>query len=301
VQDICTEFKIATVGCEDPTPICGDVKTAFEDCCHTEGHDRTPIKLGCNTWGCNICHYKKAVREAYKANARLNGVWEECYKYGIDLYRPVHLLTSPPPEEYHRFYDRKAYATVNTQNVKYLKEIGLIGGCTATHQVRGNTDAIRQYKAGTTALKDSWHFHSVGFMPDGHKIDSKAFYDATGWIYKNIPIITKGGARNVIAYELNHAASYKTETGASHLLRWWGALSYNAVRVVEKQHKEIKLCHVCKADKHRYYDDYQTDQGEAYEITLERRVTLTPAQFSKVASVVPQPLKPRPTTITAYV
>lgn len=249
---------------------------------------------------CPVCHYRIAVREAYKAVSRLRGLWEECRKYGLDLGRPVHMMTSPPPELYHYFATAPMYAKINQMNLNHLKEIGVIGGCTVTHKVRGKPYVIRQYKARAVELPDAWHFHTVGFIPDGHKVRSDAFYAATGWIYKNIPIVTKGGARNVIAYELNHAANYGTATGSSHLLRWWGATSYNAMRLIETKRREIKPCKVCEADKHRYYEDYENDQGEAYRTTVTRQVRLTPEQLAKVEARLSQERRPRPTEITAY-
>lgn len=251
---------------------------------------------------CPTCHYRIAVREAYKAVARLRGLWEECRKYGLDLGRPVHMVTSPPPEEYHRFNTAQLFSKVNNENLNHLKAIGVIGGCTVTHRVRGKPYIIRQYKAHEIELPEAWHFHTVGFMPDGHKIRSDAFYDATGWIYKAIPILKKGGARNVIAYELNHAANYGTATGGSHLLRWWGASSYNSMKLIQSKAREIKPCKVCEADKHRYFETYDADQGEAYQVKVTRQVRLTPEQLAKVAArMTNHELRPRPTEITAYV
>lgn len=294
-------FELTTVGMGEPEPYCGDMYTLFEDCSHVENHDRENLRLGCNSWECQLCHYKKATREAYKAAARINGLWVEAYKYGIDLYMPVHVITSPPPAEYHRFAAKDDYAKINAHNVKYLKSIGVIGGCTATHRIRGTAKQVRAYQAHQIALKDSWHFHTVGYMPDGHKIDSGAFYEATGWVYKTIPIKSRKGVRNVVAYELSHAASYRPGgSGSGHLLRWWGVTSYNQMRVLEKELRELKLCKVCKADKHRYSENYQNDQGEAFSITTQREVSLTSGQLAKVASLVSQSLKPRPATITAY-
>lgn len=294
-------FELTTVGCGQPSAMCGDVRTIFEDCSRVELHDRTPVTLGCNTWDCVLCHYKKAARESYKAAARLNGLWTEAYKYGVDLHWPVHIITSPPPDEYHRFKTPDSYAKINAQNVKLLKNIGVIGGCTATHRIRGSAKSIRDHKAHKITLADSWHYHTVGYMPEGHKIDSDAFYEATGWIYKTIPLRARAGARNVIAYEVSHAASYRPGgSGSGHLLRWWGVTSYNQLRILETETKTVKLCKVCTADKHRYFEDYQNDRGEAYDIKTERSVQLTPGQLAKVAALVNQPLRPRPTTIEAY-
>lgn len=302
MQEICTDsLNWKTAGMGNSELYCGDCRTVFEDCYRVHGHDRTDIRLGCNSMDCPVCHYRIAVREAYKAVSRLRGLWTECRKYGLDLGRPVHMMTSPPPELYHYFSTASMYSKINQMNLHHLKDIGVIGGCTVTHRVRGKPYLIRQYKAREIDLKDAWHFHTVGFMPDGHKVRSDAFYDATGWVYKAIPIIKKGGARNVIAYEVNHAANYGTSSGSSHLLRWWGASSYNAMKLIERRSKEIKACKVCECDKHRYFEDYDNDQGEAYKVTVARQVTLTPAQLAKVASRLSQERKPRPVEISAYV
>ncbi|HEY9758863.1 MAG TPA: hypothetical protein V6C97_27085, partial [Oculatellaceae cyanobacterium] len=180
------------------------------------------------------------------------------------------------------------------------KEIGIIGGCTTLHRVRGKPYIIKQYKERKISLPDAWHWHTVGFMPDGHKIDSKAFYEASGWVYKNIPIVSKGGARNIIAYELNHAAGYPTSTGHSHLLRWWGSTSYNAMKLVQKRTSTVKQCTNCSADKHRYWETHDQDQGEARAVKVEREILLTSDQLARVASKIRQDLKPRSEFITQY-
>lgn len=301
MQEICTEsLKWDTAGMGDTELYCGDCRTVFEDCYRVQGHDLEHIKLGCNKMTCPVCHYRIAVRESYKAVARLRGLWEQCRIYGLDLGRPVHLVTSPPPEEYHNFSTLQQYSKINNRNLKYLRDIGLIGGCTSLHRIRGKPHVIKQYKARKIDLKDAWHWHTVGFMPEGHKIDSPAFYDATGWVYKNIPIVTKGGARNIIAYELNHAAGYQTAAGHSHLLRWWGATSYNAMKITITKTMEIKHCQACDAEKHRYWESYDQDQGEARICNTIRETHLSPAQLARVASKIRQDLKPRHELITLY-
>lgn len=287
----------------NPGIYCGDCRTVFEDCCRVQGHDLTRIKLGCNDLNCPVCHYRMAVREAYKANSRLMGFWNECYKYGFDLGNPCHVITSPPASEYHCFDTAEDYSKINQRNLHYLKDIGLIAGCTVPHMIRGNSHMIRRYKAHEIDLSPSWHWHTVGFMPYGHKIKSDAFYAATGWVYKVIPIVKEGGQKNVLAYELNHAARYGTAKSSSHLLRWWGATSYNAMRLIESRTRKILECKACGSEKHRYYESYQEDQGEAYRVLVDRKVQLTLEQLERIRvklGLDPVELVPRYEKITEY-
>lgn len=282
---------------------CGDVRTKWEDCSAVEGDDLVPIKLGCTRMECPICHYRIAVREAYKAYDRLDGFRKQCSYHGLDVGEPVHMIISPPPEIYSHFGYREGYSKINDQAIRLLQDVGVIGGSFVWHQVRGKPWQIKKYKAGELQLKVSWHGHAVGYMPSSWLIKSNDFYESTGWIYKNIPIVTKGGARNVIAYELNHAAVYTTDTvrtrlirrrhsavdellpekaRTSHALRWFGALSYNQLKCVETRTKSVKLCRRCDADKHRYFETRADDQGEAYQFKRTRQYTLSDSQFESV-------------------
>lgn len=296
-------LKWDTVGRIGPTSLsCGDVRTVFEDCSTVQGHDRTAIKLGCNSYGCTVCHYRRVAREAKKAYSRLSGLGVECYRRGLDLGDLRHVVLSPPPEQRELFLTRSGYQKLNKKALRYYQDVGVIGGALCWHMVRGSPREIKAYKQHQLNLELSPHTHTVGYMPEGHKINSDAFYEATGWIYKNIPIVTSGGALNVLAYELSHAAIYPTATGSSHVLRWWGATSYNRISVQVETTRIPKTCQECSAEKHRYHEDYDQDLGVAHDIKEKRSYDLNTKQFGAIVQkfTTPPALRPRPGKITEY-
>lgn len=245
---------------------------------------------------------RRVYREAAKAYRRLLGLKDDCYRKGLDLGELRHVMVSPPPEQRELFLTKDGYGKLNKKALRYFQDIGVIGGAGCWHLVRGKPSVIRAYKRHELELPLSPHMHTVGYMPEGHQVNADNFHEATGWIYKNIPIVTQGGAANVLHYELSHAAHYPTSTGMSHALRWWGASSYSKIKVQLELEREQKLCHDCKADLHKYQESYDCDLGPAVRIREIRKFTLTPTQFEGVVKRLssPQPLKPRPEQITAY-
>lgn len=301
MQGICTEsLNWTTSGMGERSLYCGDQLSAFEDCSSVQGHDVKHIRLGCRKLTCPDCHYNAAARESHKVKARLQGFYDEAYKAGYDLGLPIHIITSPPEDEYHNFTAINLFSKINKRNLDHLKNIGIIGGCTVLHQVRGKPKIIRLYKERKIALPASWHWHTVGFMPEGHLINSDAFYDATGWVYKNKGARPFEGMRKTISYELNHAATYQGKSHGSMALRWWGATSYNAMTLIQKRTTAVKLCNTCTAEKHRYWESYDQDQGEARRVTITRDVSLSPVQLARLAGKIRQVPKPRPELITLY-
>lgn len=277
-----------------PQPSCGDGRTKFKDCSRVQLHDRAAIIQSCHDLDCYECHHRVSAKAGYKAIDRLAGLWKTAYIAGYDLGPFVHMMLSPPASEYSRFLDSRTYTKVQKEALKYLEWIGMIGSCYCLHQKRGKPDVLDSYKLHQLELDDSWHYHAIGFMPNGWKIKSDAFYEQTGWVYKNLGDKDFEAARGTISYQLSHASYYQLATGYhSQALKWAGRCANNQMKVIEDIQKSIESCSTCGADKHVYIDDYSQDQGEATKKIVTRTVTLTPGQLAKVASRIHGPTRPR--------
>lgn len=288
MQEICTEsIEWITNGRGQALPSCGDVRSVFADCSRTWGHDIERIKLGCNTWACPTCCFRRAWREARDIVKRLHGCQAAARKHDVDLGEIRHLVLSSgdprDPDTLEPYLQLPTYRKIRAQAIHYSQAIGMIGGTAIIHAVRGPPAHIRAYQAHQKELPFSPHFHLVGFMPEGFQVASPAFYDATGWIYKNMPIYSKGGEFELTKYELGHAARFVTSSGhMSQLYSWWGCSSYNQVTVKLREERTIKECRVCKADKHKYTEDYALDLGEMVKVKESRLFSLAPAQLARL-------------------
>lgn len=287
------------VGTGEPLPSCGSLTSKYEACSRDHQHYQHWVPLSCNRWPCPVDFKRLARREARKAENRMRGVHDAYLKAGRDLGIPVHLILSPPPEDLGRFQDTDAYQKIKAQSRAICEKIGIVGGCMVTHNKRGSTKQMKLFQAGLLDLPDSYHFHIIGFLPNGHQLKSNELHKATGWIYKRIDFRTANfdTVYRIAKYELGHAAY----SDATHIITWFGVCSYNAVRSVTKTTSEVKTCKVCGADIHRYWDGGE-DIGEstkkrktvAYtlELTIVNRLTaryslpICPPRYEDLASYV---------------
>lgn len=288
MQEISTDaLNWVTVGRGQAKPSCGDIRSVFGDCSRTWGHDVERIKLGCNTWDCPACCYRRAWREARDVVHRLHGCQAAGRKHGVDLGEIRHLVMSSgdprEPATLEPYQELTSYRKIRAQAIDYAQIIGMIGGTAIIHAVRGPPAHIRAFQAHQKELPFSPHFHLVGFMPEGFQVASPAFYEATGWIYKNMPIYSKGGEFELTKYELGHAARFASLSGhISQAYTWWGCSSYNQVEVKTRTEKTVKACRVCRSDKHKYTEDYAMDLGELVKVKKRRVFTLSAAQLARL-------------------
>lgn len=289
------------VGSGDPLPLCGNVNSKYEVCSRDQAHYLKYTPLSCNRWLCSIDYKRLAKREAHKAEMRMRGVHDAYLKNGRDLGLPVHLILSPPKDQQEKFQDSDHYQKMKSRALDLAKKIGIVGGCIVTHNKRGSNAQIKAFRQGFIDLPDSYHFHIIGFMPNGHSLKSNEVHQATGWVYKRIDFRNaKFSTVYAIAkYELSHAA-YSENT---HILTWFGVCSYNAVKTEIKISYEQKTCKICGADIHRYWDGGQFI-GEAtiktknvvytLHLTIVNRLTLRynlpicPARYEDLQDLVRQ-------------
>jgi hypothetical protein len=146
--------------------------------------------------------------------------------------------------------ERLTYRQLRTEAVRVLKKAGLRGGCLIYHPWRELEDSAG-VKTGEWYY--SPHFHSVGF---GWIHGTPEISLRDGWVVKN-----HGLRKNVYAtlmYQLSHAGvsmpvarcgilPIAKSTGSKmHTVTWWGACSYNVLRVPREVLESKECCPICK-------------------------------------------------------
>jgi len=172
-------------------------------------------KRSCARAECPVCYEKWASKEAIKSSKRLRA-------YQARYVRPIHVVISPPSEEC-----ALSYPSLRKRVITHLKESGLVGGLVIVHP-------FRKFDG---SWKLSPHFHAVGY---GWIKNTAEIFNKSGYVIKNLG--TRGSSRATILYQLSHAGV----KNSIHTLTWFGALSYNKLKVVITQEKEI--CPICRGD-----------------------------------------------------
>lgn len=287
--------KGLTCGC-----ISDDFSDRYEACSKDDTHYKKPLARSCNERGCPVCSPKIVYRESVKANERICKIHDEWLKIGYDLGTPHHMILSPGESININDLSPGQYEKYSKQAQKYAEQIGIIGGCQVTHSTRGTKWDYRDMRKGLITendIKIGLHFHIVGYMPNGHLINSPDFYAQTGWIYKNIPfrVPKVNTSFHVIKYELSHAAFAENK----HMLRWFGICAYNNSNVEVKTSNVEAVCHTCKAPIALYtdglFDSYKIIKKVYRKFTIPLNVVkrLT-ARYSLKQGI------PRGETILAY-
>lgn len=164
---------------------------------------------------CPICWASWATREKDKAVQRLSA-----FKLKGRVLKPIHVTVSIPRSDYGLPLEK-----IREKMYKALKRVGMIGGMMIIHPRRW--DARKQsYFSG--------HSHVIGY---GWIQDVRKNYVASGYIVKNLRI--RKTVEGTIFYQLSHCGI----SSEHHTITWFGALSYNKLKVtyVEK-HSECPVC-----------------------------------------------------------
>jgi len=241
------------------------------DCHHTDVHH-----YHCCKWECPICYPWTASKRARESANRLCGVYEAWKNHGVDLGYINQIVISVPESEYADF-DEKKYAK---RMRKEAKKIGLSGGLAVFHPYRvldeieevlrivmqekgiegGNWVGIHQnilrfgYLNGR--LIDTWldyvefapHWHIIGFFKLKEKSD--AFYERTGWTYKNVSMekyhepLNKDGVRGTLRYLCTH---HRIEKGKQSVT-YFGKAAPNQVLHETIVERKVAKCPQCSAE-----------------------------------------------------
>lgn len=293
---------------ERTNPLCGDNTIFTVVCPEDESHYKKGILSDCHSWMCPDCYKLHVRKEADAAFEYLSNVKREYYVQGIDLGLPVHLILSPDPAAVGDLSQLTAdrYRELEATARKHAERIGCIGGTIITHNVVGDSKTIRNHRLYGTPIKHQLHFHFIAFMPNGFLMKSNDFHQLTirkgeRWIYKTIPLrVPKFGVvKNILRYELSHAAVpvYSRYTG--HIIRYIGCCSRNNVKVELSVVKEPVLCPVCGRQLH--LDREGDDLGEYFRKVKYRRFLIKPDTVRRIAEKYHLTVgQARPETITGW-
>jgi hypothetical protein len=164
---------------------------------------------------CPICYEAWAGKEAGKIEHRLRGAPKKS--------RPIHVVVSPSMTDILTL----TYEQLRAKTYSISKASGFRGGSCIFHPFREN-DLTNQWYF-------SPHFHLIGY---GWIKGTKEGYERHGWVVKNV------GLRKTVAgtalYQLSHAGIH----GKYHTVTWFGALSYNKLKVPRSE-DVVEVCPLC--------------------------------------------------------
>lgn len=187
---------------------------------------------------CPICYEKWAGKEAHKIEYRFSQ-WKGSGK-------AIHVMISVP-----RGLWNVPLEGLRSKIYKVARGVGFFGGSCIPHPFRQICDYCGSPKDSFTdrclncgCSEFSWvfspHFHLIGYgWIRGDRV--KELYEREGWITKNL-----GLRDSVIAtaqYQLSHAGIKE----GKHTVTWFGAFSYNKLRVVPEV-QEKPCCPLCGAE-----------------------------------------------------
>lgn len=295
-----------TVGRRPAGPLCRAV-TEYIDCPTDatanipldQKHAHGEIKFNCHDMMCRACSKPLAFARSAIVWERLSQIQTEWYLrgYRLDFY---HFILSPPPESYYDFSTFKGLKRIERMAAAKWRELGVVGGYQVIHRVRGTDKQIRDYQDHRIKLAASWHWHNVGFgpaapiiepggvFPDGWRYvegysKSPALYSDDEWVFKMKDIAADGGARNVINYEIKHAALYSREPDGrlSNVIRPMGIASPKYSDA--KPWTEIlrRDCEVCGRELVRHIDGFGVEDATVQR--KHKRVKVTDTQMELAA------------------
>lgn len=162
---------------------------------------------------CPVCWESWANREKDKAVQRI-----QAFKI---RGKPIHVMISVPREDY-----GLTVPEMRVKVYKNLKAVHMIGGMLIFHPDRKND-------------LDQWffspHFHALGY---GWIQDVRRNYYSGGYVVKNLRI--RKTVEGTIFYQLSHCGISEQ----LHTVTWFGALSYNKLKVIYKEPKPV-VCEMC--------------------------------------------------------
>jgi hypothetical protein len=215
---------------------CG--KWIMRGCLNVEAHrqqildgdavDKAYVKLtkrSCGRFECPVCHEKAFAKAAHRIEHRLSA-----FKVKGRELKVIHVIVSPSSLDLYKL----RFVDLRRKCLKVLKDAGVFGGSIIFHPWRrlGEDDDFEK-TAGAWYL--SPHFHVLGY---GWVQRVKEVYDRDGWVVKNLGV--RKSVNATAMYQLSHCGIHERR----HSITWFGALSYNKLRVPRLE-VEKELCPLC--------------------------------------------------------
>lgn len=227
-----SDYSIEVVRTMPEHPYCGDERTSAAICEQAslkqyaagveQEHTARGVKRSCHRPTCASCGDDVIKQRAVELRDKVNGVRRLFLEEGVRLdYNgfgkdkrlkscyAVELILSPPASEYGKYQTFEGYGHMWRTAAEFARKIGMVGGISAMHPVRGEHEVIEAYMEGRIELDFSPHYHFICYMPKRHLINSDAFMEMTGWFYKVVPKWEWGKFKKSlfrkIEYELDHA------------------------------------------------------------------------------------------------
>jgi len=251
------DINIVIPGLEEPYLGCGEIYK-IKKC---PGCDyKSPIRNSCDRAKCSECWESWASREANRCADRIVG-YKGAYKAKRNkrLGNVKNIYLSPPQEMAVEVVNEPGGVNkLKKKAIEIAKKYNLYGGLLDYHHhrvkkeyiepleglerktKRKKWDLIREDELGLGSWEayvyTSPHYHLKVY---GVKVNSKKFYEETGWILKfKRHISTRKELSRVIFYELSHVAIREGRRAVT----WFGSLSYNKLSKKE----ESVVYDVCK-------------------------------------------------------
>ena len=205
--------------------------------CLEHGYIEKRMKT-CMRADCPVCRQKWAGRLAGKAENRISQV--------TGLGPPKHISISLPKADFGLVLDD--FPGLRRKVYKILKRVGVRGGCLVFHPARRRCPKCGSVpEMGHTVCMScgnlwfEWyfspHFHVIGF---GWIQGTSEEYLRSGYVVRNIGVRKSVGG--TVLYILSHAGVHLKY----HVMTWFGACSYNRLRVVQEE-REGNTCPTCGA------------------------------------------------------
>lgn len=268
-----TELQtIVTPGYGESFPICGSVRFTVT-CPENPEHSKQTRKYSCHKSSCPVCCNTWASRLSKDAQSRIDGS-----RVAYDRpYKARHISLSPDFVPYQDATKESLQWLYNEGN-RLTKLLGITGCAVISHPYRIKSEmeslvsllakrekinryqwALKQEHPGDY-LYFSPHLHLIAY---GKFMDSDAFHELTGWIYRNHDDNDKAGRqenelRKTLYYLLTHAWTKDNTV----VLRYWGDLSNKRLqKILIDERIEPILCPVCETHMVKQLPDVLQSDG----------------------------------------
>lgn len=194
------------------------------------------FRASCGRIRCPVCYEKACFKQALKIENRMM----QFHIQGREL-KAIHVVVSPSKRDVEVLEFKK----LKRKAITTAKGCGVYGGSIIFHHLRAYREDDNREKIDDPTSPHGWyfspHFHIIGF---GWVSRVKENYEKSGWIVKNLGV--RRSIRATAHYQLSHCAVHKKH----HTVVWFGALSYNKLKVRPLKEKNDP-CPLCSREMQR--------------------------------------------------